>query len=342
MLEKPDIPDSALRLCLREQYGFSADQIEFLPLGADVNSAVYRVVADDGSAYFLKLRGGTFDEITVEVPRLLSTEGIDQVVAPLETVTGRPYAPLNAYAATVFPFVDGRSGFDAAMSASQWRQLGTALKSIHSVDVPPLLRQRIPRETYSTYWRDRVRVLLARAERTEFSEPTALRLSGFLRSRHDDISHFVGRADAFGVALRSRSLVQVLCHADIHAGNVLIGADDALYIVDWDTVTFAPKERDLMFIGGGVGGVWERALDEELFYRGYGPAPIDMMAVAYYRYERIVQDIAAFCEQILLTDGGGKDREASLVFFLDQFQPNNVVAIALETDRRLRAETDRA
>jgi len=32
---------------------------------------------------------------------------------------------------------------------------------------------------------------------------------------------------------------------------------------------------------------------------------IDSIALAYYRYERIIQDIAAYCEQILLTDSSG-------------------------------------
>ncbi len=35
---------------------------------------------------------------------------------------------------------------------------------------------------------------------------------------------------------------------------MLIDANDALYIVDWDNPILAPKERDLMFIGGGQMG----------------------------------------------------------------------------------------
>ncbi len=125
-----------------------------------------------------------------------------------------------------------------------------------------------------------------------------------------------------------------MCHADIHAGNVLVGADDALYIVDWDTLTFAPKEHDLMFIGAGIGdGIWHDPREEALFYRGYGEAEIDRLALAYYRYERIVQDIAAYGEQLLLSDEGGADREQGLRFFVSQFLPNNVVEIAYASDK---------
>jgi spectinomycin phosphotransferase len=101
-------------------------------------------------------------------------------------------------------------------------------------------------------------------------------------------------------------------------------------------MTFAPKERDLMFIGGGVGRVWNRPEEAALFYRGYGQTEIDPMALAYYRYERIVEDIAAYGEQLLLTDEGGTDRERALVYFLEQFEANDVVAIAYATDEHLR------
>ena len=45
----------------------------------------------------------------------------------------------------------------------------------------------------------------------------------------------------------------VLCHADLHAWNVLLDTDRQLWLVDWDETILAPKERDLMFVVGGIG-----------------------------------------------------------------------------------------
>jgi len=67
MLEKPNIPDDLIISNLQQEYGLHVAELTFLPIGADLGSAVYRVVTDDGTAYFLKLRK-TFDEIIVEVP----------------------------------------------------------------------------------------------------------------------------------------------------------------------------------------------------------------------------------------------------------------------------------
>ena len=57
--------------------------IAFLPLGADLNTVVYRVTADDGTSYFLKLRSGLFDETSVAPPKFLGDQGIAAIIAPL-------------------------------------------------------------------------------------------------------------------------------------------------------------------------------------------------------------------------------------------------------------------
>jgi len=331
MLEKPDLPDERLIACLRDEYGLPISDIAFLPLGNDVNTAVYRV-ADDATPYFLKLRRGAFDEATVALPRLLSDRGIVQIIAPIATRAGQLWTRVDAFTVTLSPFVVGHNGFTVALSDRHWVDLGVALKGIHTAVVPQALSQHIPHETYSPYWRESVRAFQMRAEDTAFDDPVAAQLAAFLRARRGEIVDLVWRAERLGNALRERSLEHVLCHADIHAGNVLIGANDALYIVDWDTLIFAPKEHDLMFVGAGIGGVWNSPREEALFYRGYGQTAIDPMALAYYRYERIVQDIAAYCEALLLTDEGGADRAQGLRYLVDSFLPGNEVEIADRSD----------
>jgi spectinomycin phosphotransferase len=234
-----------------------------------------------------------------------------------------------------FPFVTGQNGFSAPLSERQWMKLGGALKGMHTTIVPPALKTSLPQETYAPYWRDLVRTLQTRLEATTFVDSVAAEMSAFLRAKCDEIAHIVARAEALGDALRVQGPTPVLCHADIHGANVLIGADQTISIVDWDTLIFAPKERDLMFVGGGVGGVWNDPQEEAWFYQGYGRTEVDPLALAYYRYERIVEDIAAYGEELLWTDEGGADRANGLRFFLDQFLPNNVVEIAYQTDQLL-------
>lgn len=336
MLEKPNLQDERVVACLLDEFEFRAEQLDFLPLGADQNTAVYRVVADDQTPYFLKLRRGVLDDISVALPKLLSDHGVVQIITPLTTRTGQLWASLDAFKATLYPFVHGHNGYEVPLSDRHWVDLGSTLKSIHTLVLPPALGRRVQRETYSPQWRESLKSFLERIEDDVFDEPVAVRLAAFLKTRRDQIIDLMGRAERLAQVLTVRSSQFVLCHSDIHAGNILIDPNGAFYIVDWDDPILAPKERDLMFIGGGLMGGWRTPQEEEApFFQGYGQTQIEPNALAYYRYERIIQDLAIFCQQILLTDEGGEDREQSLQYLTSNFMPNGTIEIAYRSDKTL-------
>lgn len=336
MLEKPDIQDELIITRLQDEFGLLANQLTFLPIGADVNTAVYRVVTEDGTAYFLKLRKGMFEEITVTVPQFLKDNGIQAIIVPVETQEGRLWGSLDSYKMILYPFIQGRNGYEVALSDQQWVDFGKALRAIHTLQVPAALLQLIPRETFSPQWRETVKGFQEQVESSTFEDPIAAKFAGFMQARRGEISRMVGRADQLGLALTLRAPDFVLCHADIHAGNLLItnnvgGARGAFYIVDWDNPVLAPKERDLGMIGGSY--TWKLAREEALFYQGYSPTEVDPICLAYYRYERIIQDIAVECEQVLSTSEGGEDREQAYQYFISNFLPNHEIELTIKADK---------
>lgn len=337
MLEKPDLHDSQLIACLNTEFAWAVDQLTFLPLGADQNTAVYRAVTIDSQSYFVKLRRGAFDEMGVVVPTLLHSQGIASIIAPLTTRSRQLWAKLDTFNVMLYPYIEGRNGYEVVLSQQQWSALGQALKAMHTAPLPPDVTTRIQRETYSAHWRDSVKQFQAQAAATTFADPVAAQLASLLNAHRAEVNHLVNRAEQLAAVLHAQTSEFVLCHADIHAGNILVDIDGTLYIVDWDTLILAPKERDLMFFGGGQGwaGGLTAAQEEALFYRGYGQTVVDPVALVYYRFERIVQDIAAYCEQILLTDGGGEDRQNGLRQLSSQFQPGAVIDIAFQSERHL-------
>ena len=340
MLEKPDIQEEKIIACLQAEYGLPVAKVVFLPLGADLNTAVYRVAADDEKTYFLKLRHNPFEETSVTLPKFLSDQGIAQIIAPLATGTGHLWGNLDDFKLILYPFVEGRNGYEVEMSDRHWIDFGRTLKIIHTTVLHPALRARIQKETYPPQGRETVTRSLGSVENDTFHDPVALKLTAFLKTKRGEILDLVGRAERLAQALQARPPEFILCHSDIHAGNILIDADDHLYIVDWDNPILAPKERDLMFVGGGQFGDRRTAQEEEtLFYRGYGQTQIDPVALAYYRYERIIQDIAVECEQIFLTTGGGEDRERAYHYLTSNFLPNNTIEIAYKSDMKMRKES---
>jgi spectinomycin phosphotransferase len=332
MLEKPEFEDEKIINCLRDEYGLSVEKISFLPLGADLNTAVYRVATNDETVYFLKVRRGEFIEATVAVPKYLSDLGIKQIIPPLTTRTGHLWANLAPFKVMLYPYVEGHNGFERNLSDQQWIEFGAALKRFHAADIPSAITSSIQREKFSAQWRDTVKLFLKRIQEETFYEPVAVEMAAFLKIKADETLELVIRAERFAQMLKEQLPGFILCHADIHAWNLLIDDHDAFYMVDWDTIIFAPKERDLMFIGGGLGGNGHTPQEEEtLFYRGYGQTQIDPVALAYYRYERIIQDIAVECEQIFLANGGGKDREQAFQYLTSNFLPGNTIEIAYQS-----------
>jgi spectinomycin phosphotransferase len=95
MHEKPDLQGQLIISRLQGEYGMQIDQLTFLPLGADGNTAVLRAVSEYEAAYFLKLREGEFDKITVSIPQFLISRGLRSIIAPLETRAGRLWTGLK-------------------------------------------------------------------------------------------------------------------------------------------------------------------------------------------------------------------------------------------------------
>lgn len=334
MLEKPDLADEKIIACLQDAYGAPVDQIAFLPLGVDVNAAAYRAVIQGGANYFVKLRRGPFDETSVTLPKFLSDQGITQIIPPLPTRNGQLWAILDDFKVILYPFVEGGNGYEVTLTETHWCTLGAALQRIHTATFPPALTHTIARETYSPQWRTSVQHFLAQTAVKSFTEPVAQQVAQLLQSNRATILELIARTEQLAQQLQEQPLTYTVCHTDLHAGNFLIDTSGFLYIVDWDAPLWAPKERDLMFAGAGLGNGWHKpAAEEAFFYQGYGPTDVSSTALAYYRYERIIQDIAEFCNQLLLTDEGGDDRPQSFRYLASNFWPDSVLAIAMRADQ---------
>ena len=89
-----------------------------------------------------------------------------------------------------------------------------------------------------------------------------------------------------------------------------------------------------MYIGGGLLDSGRTPPEEEgLFFQTYGQVQIDASVLTYYRYERIIEDIAAYCEQLLLNEKGSADRARSLRSLKSNFLPGGTIEMAERGER---------
>jgi spectinomycin phosphotransferase len=331
MLEKPLLSVQQIIEYLARYYHINIIACTLLPMGADMCAAVYKADADNQLSYFIKLKNGLHHEINIDIVELLYSSGIKKIILPIKTINGKSIQFIDNVSLIVYPFIEGLDGFSCELTSDQWKILGATLREIHEIDVPIPLQRQLRQETYSSKWREIVRSLDQQIKAALVDDEITVQLITFILKNRAIIHALVERAEELAQKIKNNSPHFVLCHSDIHAGNVLISANGIIYLVDWDEAMMAPKERDLMFIGGGVGNVWNQSYQSEFFYQGYGKIDINKTLLAYYRYERIVEDIALFTQKLLLISSQDNDRREMYQHFIDMFKPNGVIDIAFKT-----------
>ena len=71
------LSDQAIIRHLNEHYGIEIYMLKLLPIGADLNSRIYKADAADRS-YFVKLKNGAHEDIGVSVMNLLKKAGLSR------------------------------------------------------------------------------------------------------------------------------------------------------------------------------------------------------------------------------------------------------------------------
>ena len=329
MREPPaDLTDEQLGATLATDYGLSTTTLTFLPLGHDSAAWVYRATATDGD-WFVKVRKAVTNEAALVVPHYLAHAGVEHVVAPRSSRRGALWTTAGSYAVIVYPFISQQTGLLHGMSDGQWVEYGATLRAIHETAVARELRAVMRVESFRPDGAQSVEHLDELIGERSFDEPGPAIIAGFWRERRATIRLLLERAAALGLRLATTSPPLVLCHADIHTNNVLVAGDEHIWIVDWDETMLAPRERDLMFVVGGIGPGFVTQRQERLFFDGYGTAAIDQVALAYYRYAWALADIGAYGEQVFVRpDLGATDRQEAVDRFQALFSAGSIVDIA--------------
>jgi spectinomycin phosphotransferase len=327
MRERPPLPDTALTAALAAGWGVAADTVEFLPVGDDSRAWSFRVVAGDGARWFLKVRRGRVDPATVLVPRFLRDHGLEPVVAAVPTAEDRdPWRALDGFTLLVYPWVEGVAAMERGLTGRQWVDLGRFVAALHRTELPADLAAKVAVESFVPWGAAPVRALDARVDQASDGDPPARELAGFWRDHRHEIAVAADRAVRLGRVVAAARPQLVLCHADLHLANLLVGPDDRLGVVDWDGLQLAPRERDLLFVAG---------LERARFLDGYGPVTLDRPTVAYYRWEWVVQELADYGGRVLDDRLGEATRRHALEELRRLFAPGDVVEAARRADRGL-------
>lgn len=297
MFDKPPLADETLIACLQREYGLLVTTIEFLPLGYDAYAAVYRAKTTDQD-YFVKIKWSAVNEIHLAVPHYLKSQGMAQVIAPIPTLAQQLHCRIDEFSLILYPFVAGNDAWESGLTDSQWRDLGVFLKKLHTTPLTPHFLAQVAQETFIPAPQSSAIVhQLQAGNYADDPPPIAQELNAFWQTKKQFIRILLEQTTQLSQRLQAKSHNFVLCHADIHHGNLLLTASGSVFVVDWDQPILAPVERDLLFVV--VGDFVRDVRFENLFFEGYGNYTVDLETLAYYRCARLIEDVGEFAKQAL-------------------------------------------
>ena len=326
------INNEEIEQTLKIEYGISVSGITELNIGFDQNTTVYKICAKDNKEYFLKIRFKIFNKASLIIPLWINNSINTKNIINIEkTLKGKLYVKKSLLYFILCPFINGKSGWDKSLTKNQLSKFGKFMEILHSLELPNEYKKLLPVESYNSKYRNNVKKYLKNIN-NEIYESNIINI--FLKNlagKKDIIIEIINASEKIAENEKNNLQKMSLCHGDIHAGNILI-SETEFFIIDWDTILLSPKEKDLMFIGGGIGDRWNTEEEIECFYKGYGKsADINKRLLRYYRHERIIQDIYEFYQQIINPQTDDSERELCLKYFNEQFEPDNVIDMAIKT-----------
>jgi spectinomycin phosphotransferase len=236
----------------------------------------------------------------------------------------------------VYPFLDAPIAADVGLTDEQWVAYGNVVGRLHRTVLPGEIRDALPVEDFVPKAFAGLGAVQAAVDADASDDPTRREQAAQWRAHQREIDAVVQRATELSAVLRKRvgepgagAPTFVPCHGDVHTHNVLVDAGGSLHVVDWDELSMAPPERDLMFMLGSPIGLAPGEHEAGLFLRGYGPIEVDPVRLGYYHADWAIQDLVGYAERVLMTDFGPASRAEALRIFTSIFDPGGEVEVAL-------------
>jgi spectinomycin phosphotransferase len=293
----PDEFDAeALPNALVDGWGLDVETIDYVALGAgsyhwlvrdSAGTSSFVTVDDlDQKAWFGTTRDVVFDGLrrAFDTARVLHEHGLDLVVAPLPARDGATLRRLGPrYTVALFPFVDGRASGSWEHEPAERTPLVNLLARLHRAT--PAVAAIANRTGLSLPGREHLETGLRELDQSwsggPFSEPAREALA----ENAAYVVELLAETDRLAAEVEGRGAVLVITHGEPHAGNVM-HAGSRRFLVDWDTVSLAPPERDLWL-------VVETPDDADAYADATGHS-VDADAIAFFRLTWDLKDLAEY------------------------------------------------
>lgn len=293
---------------IRQGYGIEIANLEFLVRG--FGGDCYRAETAASSSYFLKIHDPVTNQMMAASSRafylplmyqLHSKDILPQIPHPLPTRGGDLSLSVGVNELVVTNFIEGELVGFGEMPAPILTRLAEMVGVLHRSRAQLEFEHPFIDQFEIVFEQDLLQSFgrLAALDGSASSEQIILR--EIVLSRQAEIETSLHRLKELQACAQKSGKPKVICHTDLHGGNLMTDPQGNLYILDWENALIAPPEHDLIFFAG-----------EENFREGFWPhyahqfagAGVDGEILGFYFYRRGLEDIADFILRILRGDNG--------------------------------------
>jgi spectinomycin phosphotransferase len=294
--------------------------LRYVPLGFGSHHWIATTV--DGQRWFITVDDiraghlGTCDEKSFEIlttafqtaAALRDFANLPFVIAPIADMTGEVIHRLSEhYAMAVFPFLDMEpTEFGEFRQQEDRNQAMRLIGQVHNA-TSRLSVKALRRDTLVVPNRADLMVALESLDVTwsagPYSDPARL----LLREHADAVMKKLRRFDEMAASVVRDTSGWVISHGEPHAGNAVRTRAGNLVFVDWDTVAYAPRERDLWML------VNETTPDWAAYRNETEVTSLSDSAMDTYRLHWALSEIAIFVSWFLRPHERTEDMETAWV-----------------------------
>ncbi len=268
-----------------DQYGLNIVNSEFIPIGEE--SYAYKINSGDKD-FFVKYteNADAIENLSKSKKLFQKLSELDFYVGPI-SVNGELFFPLGKGIVTVTPFIDGavvtapNPEFDQDLIA--WTI--DVMVQIHLLDVSDCV---LKSESFTNNYKERFNIVLQTVE----TLPSESKIPVVFDKVKDRIMEKISRHNDLVKELTNTPKDFVLTHGDITGLNIMRSGDSA-FLLDWDGVRFAPRERDLIFIEHN------QYFKPEEYLKRVGRSSYDPRITEYYHLTWALDSMMENLEKIL-------------------------------------------
>jgi spectinomycin phosphotransferase len=317
----PSIDERSLTQVLHREYGLRVERLTFLKKAWVANC--YAADCAGRARYFCKFYGDARQahayardvDFYLSLTYALATEQILPTIAcPVQTLNKSFSVCFDGHLLILFHWIEGQTLGFGPLPDDVLPRLGTLVGTLHA-STPQITTLKPPHEQFDIpFYADLVNGLDTLHHITPTHTFGQQELSRLLLPRRDAILRLLDRLQDLAARTKARDREQVICHTDLHGGNLIRDDRGTLYILDWEGTVLAPPEHDLIFCAWDD-RFWDLFLPS--YQRAFGPTHLDSTAFGFYLTRRNLEDLADFIVRILYEQNGDEQDRVDLQGMVD-------------------------